>query len=100
MDVHLRPEQEAFIEARVRAGRFPSTDEALREAVGLLQRAELVYGDEVPGAGDDVPGAESGSGSRPGSTGEDLIAVMKACPYPEVDLEPIRIVMPVREPAF
>ncbi|MCX6604125.1 MAG: hypothetical protein NTV52_11080 [Acidobacteria bacterium] len=28
-------------------------------------------------------------------TGSDLIAALQACPYPEVDLEPIRVPSPV-----
>ena len=40
MEVHLSPEQQAFIEQNVRAGRFASNDEALREAVDLLQERE------------------------------------------------------------
>ncbi len=92
MEIHLRPEQEAFIEGRVRAGRFASAEEALREAVGLLQQAERLQSE-------DVPRAALGS-QKQALTGRDLIAVMQACPYPEVDLEPVRIIMPVHEPAF
>lgn len=40
MEVHLPPQQQAFIEQNVRSGRFASEDEALREAVALLQDRE------------------------------------------------------------
>lgn len=40
MEVNLSPEQAAFIEQIVRAGRFASADEAIREALGLLEEHE------------------------------------------------------------
>jgi antitoxin ParD1/3/4 len=40
MEVQLTREQEAFIARSVQAGRFSSSDEALREAVELLKRSE------------------------------------------------------------
>jgi putative addiction module CopG family antidote len=40
MEVHLQPEQEAFIRQRIQAGRFATPDEALREAVSLLEEQE------------------------------------------------------------
>ncbi len=38
MEVHLTPQQEAFIEQSVREGHFASADEAVREAVDLLEQ--------------------------------------------------------------
>jgi putative addiction module CopG family antidote len=40
MDVHLTPEQEKFIRHSVEAGRFSTADEALQEAVSLLEARE------------------------------------------------------------
>jgi antitoxin ParD1/3/4 len=40
MEVHLPPRQQAFIEHNVRTGRFASNDDALREAVELLEERE------------------------------------------------------------
>lgn len=40
MEVHLKPEQEAFIDRNLRNGRFASRDEALQHAVRLLEEQE------------------------------------------------------------
>jgi putative addiction module CopG family antidote len=40
MEVHLTPEQQAFIEQGVRKGRFASSDDAVREAMTLLEARE------------------------------------------------------------
>jgi len=40
MEVHLTPEQQAFIEQSVRNGRFASPDDAVRQAVELLEVRE------------------------------------------------------------
>ncbi|MGH9622237.1 MAG: type II toxin-antitoxin system ParD family antitoxin [Bryobacteraceae bacterium] len=40
MEVHLTPQQQAFIEQNVRAGRFASNDDAVRAAVELLEEWE------------------------------------------------------------
>lgn len=40
MEIHLTPEQEAFIEQTVRSGRFASRHDAVREAVTLLEARE------------------------------------------------------------
>ena len=40
MEVHLTSEQQAFIEKGVRDGRFASSDDAVREAVTLLEARE------------------------------------------------------------
>ncbi len=92
MDVHLKPEQEAFIQGRVREGRFASANDALREAVALLQQAEQHREEDFPPTASEF--------RRQARTGKDLIAIMQACPFPDVDLEPVRTVMPVRDSAF
>jgi putative addiction module CopG family antidote len=40
MEVHLTPDQEAFIQQRVRNGRFATADDAVREALSLLEERE------------------------------------------------------------
>ncbi len=40
LEVHLTPEQQAFIEQGLRDGRFASSDDAMREAVTLLEARE------------------------------------------------------------
>jgi putative addiction module CopG family antidote len=41
MEVHIAPDQEEFIHRRVLNGRFPSAEEAVREAVSLLEEREI-----------------------------------------------------------
>lgn len=40
MEVHLTPQQQSFLERSVRTGRFASQEEAVREAVELLEKQE------------------------------------------------------------
>jgi len=40
MEVHLTPDQDAFIQQRVRNGRFATADDAVREALSLLEERE------------------------------------------------------------
>ena len=40
MEVHLTPDQEAFIQQHVSTGRFATADEAVQEAVMLLEERE------------------------------------------------------------
>ena len=40
MEVHLTPSQEAFIQQHVSTGRFATSDEAIQEAIILLQERE------------------------------------------------------------
>lgn len=40
MQIELRPRQEEFLAEQIRSGRFATLDEALHEAVSLLERAE------------------------------------------------------------
>ncbi len=64
------PEVEALIRERMRAGAFQSPEELLREVLRAPVAAET-------------------------RTGADLIAAMRACPYPDVDIEPERLPSPV-----
>ncbi len=78
MEVHLSPEQEAFIVQRVRTSRFTSADEAMQEAVSLLEEQE------------------SGNAACNGATGAELVTAMQASPFKDIDLEPSRPHLPVR----
>jgi putative addiction module CopG family antidote len=77
MEVHLTPDQEAFIRQRISTGRFATADEALQAAVSLLEERE-----------------------RPEATGADLVAAMQASPYRDIELEPSRSHLPVRDLAI
>jgi putative addiction module CopG family antidote len=79
MEVHLSPEQEAFIQQRVRTGRFATADKAVQEAVCLLEEQE---------------GCGAASNSMMGSA---LVAAMQASPYKDIDLEPKRPHLPVHD---
>lgn len=69
------PDLEALIQQRMQAGAFKSPEDLIRAAL-----------------------RSSGPDAR---TGADLIAALQACPYPEVDIEPSRVLSPVvRDVAF
>lgn len=91
MEVHLTPAQEAFLHQRVRSGRFATTDEAVREAVSLLEDHEsrsrpVTVRKFLPSA--ELP------------TGASLVQAMQASPYKEIDLESPRPHLPVRDVAL
>ncbi len=79
MEVHLSSKQEAFIQQGIRMGRFTTADEAVQEAVSLLEVQE------------------SGSVAANGAMGSALVAAMQASPYKDIDLEPTRPYLPVRD---
>lgn len=64
------PEVEAMVQQRMRAGAFENAEALLR---ALLR----------PAAGSEA------------LTGADLIAAMRLCPHPEVDIEPERVPSPL-----
>ncbi len=81
-----RPELEALIRERMKSGGFHSVEDALMQA---LKSSGLA--------------PEQGAGlstGRPASTGADLVAAMQASPYKEINLEPTRDRLPVRDVAF
>ncbi len=65
------PDVEALIRQRMRAGAFDNPEDLLREVL------------------------RSPSPSQQRRTGADLIAAMRACPHPEVDITPERIPSPI-----
>jgi hypothetical protein len=72
------PELEALIQERMKSGHFQSVEEVLIQALKA------------------APPAMVSSSAANGHTGADLIAAMQASPHKEVDLEPVRVPLPVR----
>jgi hypothetical protein len=77
IEIH-KPELEKLIEQRMKSGAFRSVEDVLLHA--LTSGSAAATDDEATGAG--------------------LIAAMQACPLKDIDLEPERFPMPVRDVAF
>ena len=73
-----KPELEALIMQRLMSGAFDSVEDVLLQA---LQNSQIPSKSET-------------------RTGADLVAAMQASPYKEIDLEPARDDMPVRNITF
>ena len=81
-----RPELEALIRDRMKSGGFHSVEDVLMQA---LKSSAL------------APEQDAGLSNRtPASTGADLVATMQASPFKEINLEPTRDRLPVRDVAF
>lgn len=80
IEIH-RPELEALIRERMTAGAFQSVEDALMQALT----------DSPP------PDAEA---EQPKRTSADLIAAIQRSPYRELEVEPERCRMPVRDIAL
>jgi hypothetical protein len=78
IEIH-EPKVEALIQQWMESGRFGSVEEAIAVA---LETAPPPAVSEKP---------------RPKLTGADIIAAFQKCPHPEIDLEPERLYMPVRD---
>ena len=76
-----RPELEALIMERMKAGAFQNVEDVLMQA---LEATRPVKPD---------PPAEN-------RTGADLIAALQASPYREIEIEPPRYRLPVRDVTF
>jgi hypothetical protein len=74
-----RPELEALIRERMSAGAFQSVEDALMQALT------------------DSPLPDSGSATPTKRTSADLIAAIQRSPYRELEIEPKRYRMPVRD---
>jgi len=81
IEVH-KPELEALIRKRMETGDFHNIEDALIQA--------LTTSTAQPQAGQ----------PREKRTGADLIAAVQASPYREIEIEPGRSRMPVREVTF
>ena len=68
-----KPEVEAMILQRIQSGAFASAEDVILQALRL---------------------------SNPPQTGADLVAAMQSSPCPEVEIEPARERMPVRDITF
>lgn len=79
IEIH-RPELEALIMERMKTGGFHNVEDVLMQA---LRPSD--------------PDVKAGAGNR---TGADLIAAMQASPYREIEIEPARHRMPVRDVSF
>lgn len=82
IEIH-RPELEAMIMQRMKSGRFHNIEDVLIQALKTSSLAEDRRGS---------------SGQQ--RTGADLIAALQASPYREIEIEPARYRLPVRDVAF
>ena len=80
IEIH-EPELEELIRRRMEVGSFQSIEEVLIQALKSSFPAEK-------------------TAKTPGRTGSDLVAAMQRSPYKEIDLEPARPHMPVRDIAL
>jgi len=84
IEIH-KPELEALIRDWMKTGAFPTVEDALMQALKSL-----------PLPAEQEAGASNGTRL----TGADLVAAMQASPYKEVDLEPTRDRLSVRDVDF
>lgn len=77
IEIH-KPELENLIQQRLRNGGFRSIEDVLMHDLTVAAAAES----------DDEP------------TGAGLVAAMQACPLKDIDIEPERFPMPVRDVVF
>ena len=82
IEIH-RPELEDLIRERMKTGVFPTIEDALLQAL----RSSSPPAERIADVSKDAPAP----------TGADLVAAMQASPYKEIDLEPVRERLPVRE---
>jgi len=77
-----KPELEALIRKRMESGAFQSVEEVLLQALKS------------------APQPTEPAGGAATHTGADLVAAMQASPYRDIDLEPARGPLPVRDVTF
>jgi hypothetical protein len=80
IEIH-RPELKALIVERMKMGGFDKVEDALQQA---LEMSPVV----------------TDAATAPKRTGADLIAAMQSSPYREIEIEPARYRMPVRDVTF
>ncbi len=85
IEIH-RPELEALIRDWMKTGAFQTVEEALMQAL----KSSPLPAEQEAGASNETPAL----------TGADLVAAMQASPYKEIDLEPTRDRLPVRDFGF
>jgi len=79
IEIH-KPELEALIVERMKAGGFQSVEDVLLQALKASQPA--------------------GAGPRDHRTGADLIAAIQKSPYREIEIEPARCPLAIRDVVF
>ncbi|HTU46887.1 MAG TPA: hypothetical protein VMF91_17610 [Bryobacteraceae bacterium] len=79
----LRPELEALIMQRLKTGAFHSVEDIIMQALKALP-----------------PPEDHTAKPTEKRTGADLIAALQASPYREIEIEPARYRVPVRDVAF
>jgi hypothetical protein len=85
IEIH-KPQLEALIREWMKGGAFQTVEDALMQALGSSP---------IPVGEDPRPSHETAA-----STGADLVAAMQASPYKEINLEPLRDRLPVRDSSF
>jgi hypothetical protein len=85
IEIH-KPELEALIRDWMKTGAFPTVEDALMQAL----KSSRLPGEQEADA----------SNGTPALTGADLVAAMQASPYKEIDLEPTRARLSVRDVEF
>lgn len=84
IEIH-KAELEALIRDWMRTGAFPTVEDALMQAL----KSSPLPAERQAGASNGTP-----------PTGADLVAAMQASPYKEIDLEPSRERLSVRDVEF
>ncbi len=87
IEIH-RPELEAMIMERMKAGAFQNVEDV------LMQTLETA---PVPGTRAFTPEGDARPAMAKKRTGADLIAAIQRSPYRELEIEPERYRMPVRD---
>ena len=82
IEIH-RPELEALIMDRMKAGAFQTVEEVIMQALKTAPPAPPSVGQP-----------------RADRTGADLIAALQSSPYREIEIEPARYRLPVRDVTF
>jgi hypothetical protein len=82
IEIHT-PELEALIMDRMKAGAFQTVEEVIMQALKTAPPAP--------------PSVVQPRGNR---TGADLIAALQSSPYREIEIEPARYSLPVRDVTF
>jgi hypothetical protein len=85
IEIH-RPELEALIRERMKIGGGQNVEDVLMQA--LMSSPPALANDA------------GFSDEKPAATGADLVAAMQASPHKEIELQPTRDRMPVRDVVF
>jgi hypothetical protein len=95
-----RPELEAMIMERVRVGAFQNVEDVLMQALETVPIPETSAFTLEGDSSAFTPEGDSRSAMAKKRTGADLIAAIQRSPYRELEIEPERYRMPVRDVTF